>query len=171
MYITPSRSPDTMSVEELLDHIAGRYQDVHRRELPALIALARKVERVHEGAPEAPAGLADALEHIALELDMHIEVEDKVLFRAMRQNAGKVIDHPIAMMRSEHRDYAEELDKLEELAHGFRPPAWASGSWTRLYRELAGICATLREQMRIENDILFPRFEIAARGGCTCAQG
>lgn len=168
---TPTlRSPDTMNVEDLLAHIAGRFYVVHRQVLPDLIALARKVEHVHKGVPDAPVGLADALESLSLELDMHIQVEEKVLFAAMRQKIGGALSHPIALMRSEHRDYAAELDKLQELAHGFVPPSGACGSWRRLYAGVAELCASLREQIRVENEVLFPRFDVE-QTRCICAQG
>lgn len=73
MYITSPRTPDTMSIDDLLAHIESRYQDAHKRALPELIELARKVERVHHDVEDAPLGLADALDHIAAELD---EVKD-----------------------------------------------------------------------------------------------
>ena len=161
-------SPDTLPVNELIAHIAARYQEVHRRDLPELIELARKVERVLEAAPDAPLGLADALERIFLELDMHMQVEENVLFRAMRQNLDGAIAHPIALMRSEHADYVGELENMRELAHGFIPPEGACGSWRRLYQGAAALDATLREQIRLENEVLFPRFEVA-QTRCTCA--
>lgn len=164
------RPPDVMNVEDLIAHIASSYRTPLRQMLPDLIALARKVERVHQDVPEAPLGLADALEHIALELDMHIEVEEKVVFTAMRQKLGEPLAHPIALMRNEHRDYAAELDRLQALARDFIPPEGACGSWRRLYADAAALCAGLREQMRLENDVLFPRFDVAATR-CICAQG
>lgn len=171
MSMTHHRSPDTMSVDDLLALIAGRYQQVYRQILPDLIELARKVERVHCDVADAPHGLADALERVALALDMHMNVEETVLFTAMRQRNGEALAHPIAVMRREHQDYAAELDKVQELAHGFVPPIGACGSWRKLYADAAGLCATLREQMRIENDVLFPRFDVASNTRCTCAHG
>jgi len=162
-------SPDAMTDEDLLALIAGRYQDAHRRRLAELIELAHKVERVHHGVPEAPVGLAEALERIAMELDMHMLVEEQVLFPSMLRHLDSVIAYPMALMRSEHDDYASELDKVAELAHGFIPPAAACGSWRRLYQGVAELCATLREQIRLENDVLFPRFELAGKAHCTCA--
>jgi regulator of cell morphogenesis and NO signaling len=172
MTVTATRapSPEAMSIEDLLAHIEGNYQVPCRRGLPELVELARKVERVHHDVPDAPLGLADALEHVALELDMHMQLEEDVLFRAMRQHIHSVITHPIALMRGEHAEYAAELDRVRELAHGFVPPVTACGSWRRLYQGVEQICETLREQMRIENEVLFPRFEISATR-CICAHG
>lgn len=56
----PALMPE--ATDALVDHILNLYHEVHRRELPELIRLARKVEAVHVGRAEAPRGLADALE-------------------------------------------------------------------------------------------------------------
>jgi len=163
------RSPETMDVRTLIAHIAAGYQQVHRKVLPELVELARKVERVHHDVPEAPIGLADALERIALALDLHMQEEEKVLFTAMRQGIGSAMVHPISVMRAEHEGYATELDGIAEIAHGFVAPEGACGSWRRLYAGVADLDATLREQIRLEDKVLFPRFEVQAQTRCTCA--
>jgi regulator of cell morphogenesis and NO signaling len=57
------KPPDVPSDSAALcDHIVERYHDVHRRELPELIGLARRVEAAHADHPLVPKGLADALE-------------------------------------------------------------------------------------------------------------
>ncbi len=54
--LTPQESEIPESSGEIIDHLISRYHDTHRREIPELIQLARRVERVHAGNPEAPAG-------------------------------------------------------------------------------------------------------------------
>lgn len=163
------RDPAAMSLQELLGHIAGRYQETRRRDLPDLVALARKVEAVHHDVPEAPIGLADALDRMALELDLHMQVEESVLFPAMLSDAEIAIAHPLAVMRCEHEGYQAKLAKLEELARCFVLPEGACGSWRRLYEGVALLCEDLREQIHVENDILFPRFELLSKPHCTCS--
>lgn len=148
--------PATMSVEDLLALIAGRYQRSCRDAFPELVALARKVERVHHDMAEAPLGLADALDRMALDLDMHMEEEDRVLFPAMRASLDSAIAHPLAVMRREHDSYAADIDTVEQMTQGFTAPNGACGSWRRLYEGVAQLCSDLREQIRIENDVLFP---------------
>ena len=53
----------------LTNHIYTRYHEVHRKQVPELIALSRKVEQVHAGKPGVPAGLADALQKAIGELE------------------------------------------------------------------------------------------------------
>ncbi len=160
-----------MPVDSLIDHILARYHEIHRHELPALIALARKVERVHHDVPNAPLGLADALEGLAIELDVHMKKEELVLFPAMRRGLKDGIAEPIAMMRHDHDDHDETIRKVEELASGFAVPAGACGSWQNLYAGGRKLCDDLRQHIHIENNVLFPRFELAGKGRCICAHG
>lgn len=52
--------------DALIEHILTRYHDVHREQLPELIRLAQRVERVHGGHPQCPAGLSAHLENNVL---------------------------------------------------------------------------------------------------------
>lgn len=167
----PEKSLAALGVAALIAHILERYHEIHRRELPELIALAQKVERVHHDMPDAPLGLADTLKRLSIELDTHMKKEEFVLFPAMREGLEKGITQPIAMMRTEHDGHDEAIRSIESKAHGFAVPEGACGSWQRLYEGTAKLCSDLREHIHVENDILFPRFELAAKGRCICAHG
>jgi regulator of cell morphogenesis and NO signaling len=158
-----------MSVDGLLDHILARYHARHREELPDLIALARKVERVHHDVPEAPLGLADALGRITADIDAHMQKEEHVLFPAMRSGHAGGLSAPIGVMRGDHARHTDDIAKLEALTRGFNLPEGACGSWQRLYAGVSGFCNELQEHMRIENEVLFPRFELAQTSRCTCS--
>ena len=158
-----------MSVDGLLDHILARYHARHRAELPDLIALARKVERVHHDVPEAPLGLADALERMSGDIDAHMQKEEHVLFPAMRRGHAGGLSAPIAVMRGDHDHHADDIAELAALTRGFSVPEGACGSWQRLYAGVSDFCGELQEHMRIENEVLFPRFELAATSRCTCS--
>lgn len=168
MFTITDPLPENMNTQDLLAHVEARYQAVHRRLLPELVELARKVEHVHNDIAGVPPGLADALDRLALALDMHMEVEETVLFPAMRGEATGAVTHPIALMRSEHEAYAAELDSIDVLAHGFVPPEWACGSWRELYQGVAEFSASLRAQISLEDRVLFPRFDLPAQARCTC---
>ena len=63
----------------LCDHIVDRYHEVHRRELPELGKLARRVEAAHRDHPLAPKGLADSLEAVLATLLDHMTKEERIL--------------------------------------------------------------------------------------------
>jgi regulator of cell morphogenesis and NO signaling len=145
----------------LCDHIVERYHDVHRRELPELVTLARKVEAAHRDHSLAPKGLADVLEAVLRNLLDHMTKEERILFPAIRDGFAGSLFGPIAVMRHEHDQHGEEISAIKALAHGFEPPEDACHSWRALYSGLDTFVADLAEHIRLENDVLFPRFERA----------
>lgn len=156
--LTPSDAALPQSTGALIDLIVERYHDTHRRELPELIALARRVERVHADNPDVPTGLADLLATMAAELGDHMAKEENVLFPMMRRGGHPMIAQPIAMMRDEHDDHGEHLEQMDRLTHGGVPPAGACNSWRALYAGTRKLAEDLTEHVHIENNILFPRF-------------
>lgn len=142
----------------LIDHILSRYHAVHREQFPAAIALARRVEATHRDQPDCPHGLADHLAIMADHLMSHQRREEEVLFPLMLDGGHPMIRHPITRMEEEHRDVAEQLVHIAALTNDFTPPADACRTWKALCCACQEICDDLREHMRLENDLLFPRF-------------
>lgn len=148
----------TLDTPALIAHILERYHETHRRELPGLIEAARKVERVHHGHARVPRGLGDLLSLIFDDLEAHQLKEEQILFPMMLNGAGAIVRHPIARMVVEHEDVEAELGVLEEAADGFVAPADACDTWRRLYQGCRKFRDDLRDHIRIEDTVLFPRF-------------
>lgn len=144
--------------EALIDLIVTRYHEAHRRDLPELIRLARRVEAVHRDHDDVPAGLAAVLEDLAAELESHMAKEEQVLFPLMRRGGHAMIAHPIAVMRHEHDDCGEQLRTVEALTHGGIPPEGACNTWRALYASTRRFADELMEHIHLENNVLFPRF-------------
>jgi regulator of cell morphogenesis and NO signaling len=155
-------SPPPADTGALIDHILARYHEVHRRQMPELIMLSRRVEQVHAGKPGVPAGLADILQHALGELEVHMKKEELILFPAMRRQGAGPLDGPIAQMRHDHVDHGEMLERMTELTGDFTVPEGGCGTWRALYAGAAQLKEDLIEHIHIENNILFPRFEGAA---------
>lgn len=154
----PPRDP-----EGLTRHIETRYHQRHRKELPELAALAAKVEAVHADDPAVPAGLATLLQRMVGEMEVHMKKEELILFPAMRKGGMPGIDAPIGVMRADHDDHATEVAEINRLTRDLALPPGACGSWTALYHGLGNFVSDLEEHMRLENEVLFPQFEGAAR--------
>ena len=156
----PPPHDDTIpeSTGAIIAYILDRFHNGHRRDLPGLIVLARKVESVHGNHPEAPKGLADFLDEVAESLDEHMQKEEQILFPMILSGGHPMISHPIGMMRMEHDDHVSNLDNLLALTNGLNAPEGACGSWRALYEGLGALSAELKEHIRVENEILFPRF-------------
>ncbi len=145
--------------DALIDHIISRYHETHRRELPELLRLARKVEAVHAGHPESPRGLADTLEAVQAELGEHMHNEEIELFPLMRQQRDVGAELPTAQMRHDHDRHGELLRRLETIAQGFVLPEGACRSWEALYVGTDKLVDDVMEHIHLENNVLFPRFE------------
>lgn len=143
----------------LIEHILARYHETHRRELPDLINLARKVEAVHEAHPLVPAGLASLLHEMAGELEIHMKKEELILFPAMKRNLDGLLVAPISEMRLDHDDHGTHLRHIDEITKGLTLPEEACRSWQALYAGLGKLVDDLMEHIHLENNVLFPRFE------------
>jgi regulator of cell morphogenesis and NO signaling len=150
--------------DDLIDHILTRYHETHRRELPELVKLSRKVEAVHSGHPQVPRGLAALLQQMLGELEVHMKKEELILFPAMRQKSAGGLDVPIAQMRHDHDDHGEHLRKLESVTGNFTLPEGACRSWQALYTGSAKLANDLMDHIHLETNVLFPRFEGPSQG-------
>ncbi len=151
--------PESRETGWLIDHILARYHETHRRELPELIELARKVEAVHTDHRQAPRGLAVLLKQMQGELEVHMKKEELILFPAMRRRSGGGLDAPIAQMRHDHADHGEHLQRMREITNGFAQPEGACRSWQALYIGAAKLADDLTEHIHLENNVLFTRYQ------------
>ena len=142
---------------ELIEHILVRFHDRHRRQLPELIRLARRVEQVHGARSECPEGLADHLANMHQELESHMLKEEQILFPLLQQGLGAQAGGPIAVMRFEHEQHAEALAQLAALTRDITPPDNACNTWRALYTGLQELRDDLMQHIHLENNVLFQR--------------
>ncbi|GGE47350.1 hypothetical protein GCM10011367_22650 [Marinicauda pacifica] len=154
-----SRIVYTEDPSELTRYIETWYHSRHREQLSWLADLAAKVERVHAGHPEAPAGLCEALRRMIGEIEVHMKKEELILFPAIRNGGGADISEPIAVMRSDHEKHATDVEEIRRLTRGPSLPEGACRTWATLYEGIEEFIADLEEHLHLENDVLFPRFE------------
>ena len=140
---------------ELIDYILRRFHEQHRQEIPELIRLARRVEHVHAGRPDCPAGLADHLDAMFQELLSHMMKEEQVLFPMLLAGRDAEAHSPISMMRYEHDQHGEALARLEALTDDITAPADACNTWRALYAGLAKLREDLMQHIHLENNVLF----------------
>jgi regulator of cell morphogenesis and NO signaling len=143
-------------LDALIAHIVLRYHGPLRRELPRLIDLAARVERVHAAKPTCPHGLADHLAAMAESVSTHLMKEERILFPLLARG-GAGAGMPIRVLTHEHLDHAATLERTRALTADLTPPAGACTSWRALYRRLADLEADLHRHIHLENNVLFPR--------------
>ena len=141
---------------ELIAHILERYHARHREQLPELIRLALKVERVHADKADCPKGLAAHLETMLQELDSHMQKEEQVLFPMLeRAPASGPAQGPLSVLRMEHDQHGLEVEKLDALTNNITPPSGACNTWRALYAGLTQFKEDLMQHIHLENNILF----------------
>ena len=145
----------TAPAAELIDHILSRYHDVHRQQLPELLRLAERVEQVHGAKPDCPRGLAAHLLVMLENMESHMQKEEQVLFPLLAAGRGAMAFGPISVMRMEHDQHGEALERLAELTHNLSLPPEACNTWTALYTGLRTLREDLMEHIHLENNILF----------------
>ena len=144
-------------LSQLVEHILANFHEAHRRELPDLIELARKVERVHADKESVPAGLAEHLVAMRFALEIHMQKEEQILFPAILNGQGIQMRGPTMQMEREHDEHAANLQRLRELASDFLPPAEACTSWRALFLRCEQLEADIMAHIHLENHVLFPR--------------
>lgn len=147
----------TRPLPELLDHIIASFHEAHRRELPDLVGLAHKVERVHADKPTVPVGLASHLLAMQTGMKEHMQKEELELFPAIRRGTGSDLAMLMQKLESEHDDHGEKLAQLRDIAHDFVPPPDACTSWRALYLRCEQLESDLMAHVHLENHVLFPR--------------
>ncbi len=153
-------APASEATPALIRHIVDRYHETHRRELPELIKLARKVEAVHAEHPQVPSGLADTLRATDRRArGAHEEGGADPLSGDGARCRGRARASPVAEMRHDHDDHGAQLRRLAALTNGYALPEGACRSWQALYAGTAKLADDLMEHIHLENNVLFPRFE------------
>ena len=150
---------------ELTRYIETRYHQRHRAQLPQLAELAERIETVHSGDDNVPAGLADIVRRMIGEMEVHMKKEELILFPAIRKGGMPGLENPIAVMRADHDNHDRDIAAIRRLTKGPTLPENACGSWSALYAGLEEFLSDLAEHMRLENDVLFPQFEPGAAAG------
>ena len=147
----------------LTRHIEERFHARHRQQLPALAAMAERVEDVHFGDEAVPEGLSALLRRMIGELEVHMKKEELILFPAIRRGGGPGVAAPIVVMRADHDDHDREIAEIRRLTRDLTLPEDACRTWAALYSGLGEFLTDLDAHIRLENEVLFPPFETGGR--------
>lgn len=157
--LDPSIHITEASNDALIEHILTRFHDVHRKQLPELIRLSQRVERVHGSHPQCPAGLTAHLEFTLAELENHMAKEEQILFPMIARGMAGMATGPVSVMREEHQDHDSALARINRITNNITLPEDACNTWTQLYLGLQAFRDDLMQHIHLENDILFHRVD------------
>lgn len=156
---------------ELVEHIITAHHTYLREHLPRLQNLARKVYSAHQRRHgETIRKLQQSLEHLRIDIEMHLAKEEQILFPLIREMeayaAGRgpepalhcgSIQNPIRQMELEHEAAGRILAEMRLAGSGYQLPQDACQSFASLYDGLRALEDDLHEHIHLENNILFPR--------------
>lgn len=149
----------------LVDHIEATHHAFIQAERPRLTALAQKVARVHGSRHRELMELAAAVDRVFLQLDPHLELEEKIFFPACRnwEKAApgtipeKALIDGVNGLEEEHVEMGQILETIRHLTNGFQPPEDACNSYLALFHGLEELEADLHVHIHKENNILHAR--------------
>lgn len=144
--------------EALIAHICDRFHETHRRELPAILALARDIE-----ACGAPSGLARSLAAMAMDLEMHMFKEEMRLFPMIEQGGNTLLWQLVDAMRAEHLGQRDQIRQLQSGLSLLAVPAGCEARLAELRQAAGKLFADLIEHMEVEDQVLFERFGCRGR--------
>jgi regulator of cell morphogenesis and NO signaling len=154
---------------DLVAHILGRFHAKHREQLPELVRLAQRVEKVHAEHEKCPHGLAEHLMAMAVELEEHMQKEEQILFPMLLSERKSMTSGPISVMENEHTSHGEALEEMLRLGHNLEVHTEACNTWRALYLGLDQLRNDLMEHIHLENNILFKRTESDGPCSHTCS--
>ncbi len=154
------QAPAPTDVGALIDLVLERFHAAHRRVVPELSRAAERLEAEHAEDASWPKGLAALIERINGRLAAHMAKEEIVVFPRMRRGGGAPLDRPLAVLHAEHQELERDMGALREMTNVFSAPQSASAEWRELYGALAKFADDLAEHTRLEDDVLFPGFEM-----------
>jgi regulator of cell morphogenesis and NO signaling len=162
-------------VPSLVSFILERHHGSARSEAIRLATLATRLADTK--GPERTRDVRDLLIDIRDDLLLHMEKEERVLFPYMVSLSDALergerppsapfgsLEGPLHVMAMEHARCASMLDELRRVTDDLTSPPGASSDVCELYRGIRAFEADLREHMRVENDLLFPRARALHRG-------
>lgn len=154
----PGRAVDDGLVD-LTQRLEAHFHPQHRRRLHQLGKLAEMVEDLHEGDEGVPAGLHQIIARISGVLEAHMQTAESVIFPAIRMGEASGLESRIDALRSDRARLERNCARIRETCRDFKLPNEACTSWATLYAGLHEFTDDLGEHIRLEKDLLFPRFE------------
>lgn len=151
----------TNDTTELTQLVETRYHDRHRAQVAKWVPLAATVERVIIDQAEPPAGLKGLLTQTQVELEALFQKEEVILLPAILAGQAPAPEPVIVMTWAGHDNRGQNAKKIWRLTSRLTLPLNACRGWMALATGLGGFLDNLQAHIRLENYMLFPKFQSA----------
>ena len=158
------------TVDDIVEHLIDPHHTYMWRELPRLDALVTKIREVHgERHPEL-AEVAATFAALHSHLEMHLRLEEGVLFPLCRAVATphatdadrRTLVETLRTLLVEHDEAGESLAQLSRLTGSYAVPADGCATYEAAMIGLAAMADDLHRHIHEENNILFPAVQARA---------
>lgn len=161
---------NSWSLGHLADYIEQKHHRYVEEQSPMLVQFLDKLCKVHGGRHPELFEIKEEFQHIAYELAMHMEKEEKILFPVIRHMEKSrqdsenyvvpgfgTVQNPINMMMSEHSLEGDRLVKIATLSNDYTAPADGCTTYRVAFQMLKDFESDLHKHIHLENNILFPK--------------
>ena len=161
----PTRENQTAPTESIIQRLVREHRRWRSKDFPLISHLFDEAQSA-EGQPPCLKPLRTAFHRLCAEMEGHMTREEHVLFPAILEAQTEPeaaekdfgsIRNPIGMIEQEHDWEAERLEKMRQIARGYRLPEEADQRLHLLFRELEALEAAMHAHSRLESSILFAR--------------
>ena len=153
----------------LADYIYNQHHKYFYQNAEDLWQLLLKVKARHGQHNPELHKIASLVESLFVELKLHFDKEEKVLFPYIKELAVwkrsgmvpktqfQMTKGPLAMMHSEHEAAGDILRSIRTLSNDYQAPDGSCNSFRLLYFKLEELEQDLHQHIHLENNILFPK--------------
>lgn len=155
------------NLDFLADYIINTHHTYVRKNLPDLVAYAKKVAEVHGSQHPELHKIKTLVDEVNAELTSHMVTEEEVLFPAVKQlvllhkNEQKVdtsdLEKNIKLLENEHEIVGKSMAEMRDLSNNYALPSDSCASYALLFKMLDEFENDLHLHIHLENNILFKK--------------
>ena len=142
------------TAQDLMDYILREFHEKHRQDLPALIALAKKLP----SSPDSPS-FAEELQALTVELEAHMFKEEMRLFPMMEQGGNTLIQLLIDDMMQEHARHSVDTAAMTARLNALVVPPAQQATLDAVKAGWQAFLVELAKHVAAEDEALFLMFK------------
>lgn len=156
-------------LEALIAHLIRSRRSMTSKELPHITSLARSLAQCGDRVPPHGVELAMVVEALVREVEVHLAKEEAVLFPLIQEvelayigegaNAvrPRTLHRRVGKMVHEHEQIGYLLSAARRLTDGFEGTSSCCAPYRELCDQLRVLDGEIREEVHLENNVLFHR--------------
>lgn len=154
----------------LIEYILNNHHQYIHKMIPVISDLVRKISDELGEKYFDIISIARTFSVVYKDLKQHMLKEEQILFPYIKQlvslkDSGNksekpyfgMIENPIGMMNSDHKNALDEFYNLQKITNNFTSPENANDTVTILFNKLKDFGKDLHLHIHLENNILFPK--------------